>query len=779
MKEHNVTDLTCKAAMRYGASDIGVLSFDRLSSAVNDKNLMYLTRAYSESREKQIISYPNFKINKNNMYYFANMNCKVLEMAGNIDLSREDLLKFLFVLSKSNFNIVRFSHESSSRICEMLNIKKITIEELLELGKKAVSEYESFCDSMSDLPPKIKSKDWKDSIISHAIVDYFVDLNVLRFDGSFHGSRLLTNLGHCDVINDMIIRIILNDSNVDLGWVNKTSGKSAGAQGHINIDYRIVDLLMSYNPPDMETSEGRKEAKSRIDCFIAMLKNHIGIEKVIKQNESEVDGDCEAINKFKETHRFCGDFDSIFLEKKIIVSVRYTMEGESFLGGEPIDASVVEKSPSDLYTDEHNTYSNNMVEIYTKANGEFGGSTRNLMTNKVARKRLINRINKYRYLNNTLFEACKMLSVDIAQAIKLSPVYRTESSLYNCTDPNSHCVFSCKVDRVDICTLEEADMYMSACTGSFLMASDNIRVLPTVDMNEFTPIDSFGNIATKPYPTGPFPFETFRGSNIIITNVDPTKVAKGSIFTLINRLRHNRLLKDFIYPKLSVISFCEFTEIPDYIFEDFFKAMCGMVTESGVDRIQSTDDEARGISTFKQASDDISVAIVIPSSCYISPRWGNNLIHLRKGISKCTSTADYIAMGANHIEISSSGLAETSYFNEVKPYVYTGCYLDVKSMKVLLGHDKDGVPVYYSEENPGTAAAERRAKLLSSIKVTEDKNIKINEDIKIGRRKSSVGRDVISITVNGLHAKDISSRISVLKQIKEMTEMGHMILTGV
>lgn len=767
IREHNLQELTCKAAMRYGVSDAGVLSFDRLGSAVSDKNLIYLTRAYRDSRQKQIISYPNFRITKHNMYFIANMNCKELQLAGKIDLSREDLIKFLYVLSKSNFNVVRFSHESSTKICEMLNIKKITMEELLELGKVAISEYESVCDSMTELPPKIGIKDWRDSIISHAIVDYYVNLQLFKFDGSFNGGSLLTNLGHCDEINYIVMQILLNDCNISLGWSRRPArAVGSGCLGHIKIDYRIVDELMSHNTPDMDTEEGRKEAKSRIDCFISMFKDYIGIE--------EVTNDSSVVNKFKEAHEFSGDFDSIFKEEKINLQVTYNMEGSSFLRGEPISANPASDTSC---TDEHNVYADNMQELYSRANSQYCKSAEYLMTNKTARKRLISRINKYRYLNNTLFEACKMLAVDIDQAIRLSSVYSTSESPYKCTDPHNSCLFSCVVEG-DVCSMKEADMYMSMCTGSFTMTNQSIRILPNVDPDQFTLVDNFGNVATKPYATGPFPFESYRGGNIIITNVDPSKVHKGCLFTLINRIRENRSYRSFNFQNPSVISFCEFTVIPDYIFEEFFKAMCGMVTEADTDRIQSTDDEARGISTYKQIIDDISFAIAIPSSCQISPRWGNNLIHLRKGISQCKSTDDYISMGANHIEISSSNISESYYLGNVRSHVYNGIIGDIKHIKVLLGHDDDGVPIYYAN-NTATKALEDRAKTLSSMGILEDKNIKINKDIKIGRRKSSVGKDTISITVMGLQAKDIELRLKVIRQIKEMSEKGHVILTGV
>jgi hypothetical protein len=510
------------------------------------------------------------------------------------------------------------------------------------------------------------------------------------------------------------------------------------------------------------TETHKSVAREKIKGFFNMIKRSIMFKeiatgrclfKTIDMEDLDRASSVGSFIKTVNTNKLALHVSVAFNTEEAYLSSTYLREAMAVEGGEDMVSRFVRDAES--------------IRAQARCYGVTG---RDLFREKGIRKLISQRIQDINFINKALAEECKLLSEDIEEAVKNRRPFSHERNA-------STSVFSCTIND-DIYDKELVDYLTKNVTGK-LVVRQGLRAIPCLDSDKFTLIDDIGIEVKKEVLNGPFNFKEFKGKNIVLGNIDPKKVVPGDLSRLISNLRKSIYIvgdtEETHGKSEGVLMFCEYSTIPDYIFEELMMSMAGIEIKDG--RIYpSFLDDARGLSLSKQNYNDIDITIFIPDTCKISAKWANNLHMLKLKIQKSVDEARIVIqplincftknIGVSDIDITSdinSGVAYSKRCRLTPTSTCSATFID----SIFMGYDELGIPLYGAcGPSDGVAETARGGNLKELYPELEDKNGMFGKITAVGRKRIRRGSHNICIYIRGLTKESALIRSSTLELAK-------------
>ena len=722
-RENLLTTLSPVTAKGYITGEGTCLEFDRLIKLQNPEVLKLFTRHEPSCMQKRVISFgQNFIIDSVTSKYMPELMTKSLIINGSIELSREDTIKWLISMASSDeIDIISLRRKAAESIVKIFNEGQITDEYLEETAKSmGFTNYRSIrLDKLS-----IVVNQWETPDIKH--------ISTTNNHGCRINRQIFNTLKNMDLLSYRSM-----STNVSIEEHSERGGA-------LKINSAILGTIVLDT-----TDEGIKKS---ILGLMDIIKNVMGLRTDTPAHFSELR---DPRRGFAANDVSCAsNIESLFsLEQDSMIKLVIEMEDYGLYF-------------SSFKTEIDEWSASNMVESYSAYSTHCDWDESAEKT-----EALVACISKIRYSVKLLATECINLKEYISESVKLKAIDDGPNILMTLgarrpafsdirVSFKSYSDISCN-DIMEL--MEHTDGRIKVAIGS--------RVIPRLDKNEFILTDDTGAREVKTLATlNACDITKFKGDHIWLEGVDPLTIAPGALTTLIENIRGRQHPKYSPYKfashsyMLAVnirISFCDFSVIPDYILEEMFSSMCGIefvdsrpVYNPSLRRARydgAVKHDRRVSTTALPPTDDISCVIRIPDTCVMSSKWSNNLAYvysITRGETAMAASIKYL--GANTVD----------------PLVVSdntpGChYFQVRNLHgigtLLLGYDEKGIPIYSRCEDSGR---------LSDTLIRDglvNKNSKFSEEIRIGRRKSWIGKSAISLVIIGLKVQDNLTREEYLR----------------
>ena len=712
-RENQVKVLTAETAKSYAAGNT-YLEFDRLESLQKPDVFKVLTKNEATCVKKRgIVLGQVFKINASTSVHVPELMTERLELLGPIALSREETIKFLVRLGNSEISCVNFKRDAAYDIMKLFNEGQITDEYIEETAR-----------SMGY--PEVRLEN------IHIEVSYYDSLKPEWINtGNKHGIRVNRILIHAMRAMELISFTSISSSSeieecIERGGVlcinSKVLNLIVGDAGISVDDERISSVLIRKN----------------IDGLMNMLKETMGLRTDTPAHFCDVKDERRGFRKDNVT--YADELEAVFsIEKSSSIKLNIELK----------DSGVY----FDIFKPNIEGWSaSNMSEAYGTYADHCDWDDKEDRTKIVA-----SCIDRFRLAIRILADECIKLKEYISEAAGL--LSSSDSSSITCGKESE----SRKAgSNIRLSIRQDGDISSSDIMGLIGKVDGRIKVLPgsrvvpRLNKNEFTLTDDSGTREVKTLATiNAANIAEFSGREIHLEGVDPLSIPPGAMSRLIEnvrgrtdiRLKTRRFNSD---ERAQIkISFCDFSAIPDHIFEEMFSSMCGIefvdsrpVYNSALRRVRYN-----GAPTmFLPATDDITCVLRVPDTCVVSSKWSNNLAYIysiTRGDILQASSNKYL--GANTVDprVISDNTPPCRYF-------------DLRVNWLLLGYDKEGIPIY--------SACGDRGRMSDLIKTgVENKNAKFSGETRIGRRKSTVGLSSLSLVIIGLKKEDNPTRLEYLR----------------
>ena len=712
-RENQVKVLTAATAKSYAAGST-YLEFDRLASLQKPDVLKVLTKNEPTCVKKRgIVLGQFFKINAATSVHVPELMTERLELLGPIALSREETIKFLIRLGNSEISRVSFKRDAAYDIMKLFNDRQITDEYIEETAR-----------SMGY--PEVRLEN------IHIEVSYYDSLKPEWINtGNKHGIRVNRILIHAMRAMELISFTSISSSSeieecIERGGVlcinSKVLNLIVGDTGISVDDERISSVLIRKN----------------LDGLMNMLKETMGLRTDTPAHFCDVKDERRGFRKDNVT--YADELEAVFsIEKSSSIKLNIELK----------DSGVY----FDIFKPNIEGWSaSNMSEAYGTYADHCEWDDKEDRTKIVA-----SCIDRFRLAIRILADECIKLKEYISEAAGL--LSSSDSSSITCgKESESRRAGS----NIRLSIRQDGDISSSDTMGLIGKVDGRIKVLPgsrvvpRLNKNEFTLTDDSGTREVKTLATiNAANIAEFSGREIHLEGVDPLSIPPGAMSRLIEnvrgrtdiRLKTRRFNSD---ERAQIkISFCDFSAIPDHIFEEMFSSMCGIefvdsrpVYNSALRRVRYN-----GAPTmFLPATDDITCVLRVPDTCVVSSKWSNNLAYIYSitvGDIMHASSIKYL--GANTVDprVISDNTPPCRYF-------------DLRNGWLLLGYDKEGIPIY--------SACIDRGRMSNLIKAgVENKNAKFSGETRIGRRKSTVGLSSLSLVIIGLKKEDNPTRLEYLR----------------
>jgi hypothetical protein len=733
-REHVVEILSVASAKKYAKSVDKHFSFANLKSLEKPDTLRWLTSQNPECSEKISIGLgDNFKITKDNRLYIKHLHTVHLRICGDIELDYNETLEFMHELACSPIKSIEFCRSASIHILKTINTKSIDDAVLIEM--------------ISRIPSK--SPPIYDKIIIEGSYSYRSD--DLR--------NIVTTHDHAPAINRILVDFACSSDGMS---IIRHNNYATTAEQVVEIAVRtgIADEVVGDAPLLTETD--KSVAREKIKGLFNIIKRSIMFKDIVTgeylfktvnitdlKGHSSVDEFIKAV----DTNKLALHVSVSFITEESYLSSKYLREAMAVVGENDMVSRFIRDS-----------------ESIQEQSSRYAVIGRKLFRKEGIRKLISQRIQDIKFINKVLAEECKLLSENIKEAVKnrraVSPKRNASTSIFSCTIHD------------DIYDKEFIDYLTANVTGK-LVVRQGLRAIPCLDSDKFTLIDDVGIEVKKEVLNGPFNFKEFKGKHIVLGNIDPKKVVPGDLSCLISNLRKSIYIvgdtEETHGTSEGVLMFCEYSTIPDYIFEELMMSMAGVEIKDG--RIYpSFLDDARGLSLSKQDYNDIDITIFIPDTCKISAKWANNLHKLKLKIQKSVEEARIVSqpltncltknIGVSDIDITSDIDNGVAYSKRCSLTPISACSVSFTD-NIFMGYDELGIPLYGAcGPSDGMREVNRTGSLGELYPELEDKNKMFGKITAVGRKRIRRGSHNICIYIRGLTKESAFIRSSNLELIK-------------
>lgn len=713
-REHQVKVLTAATAKSYAAGNT-YLEFDLLESLQKPDVFKVLTKNEPTCVKKRgIVLGQAFKINASTSVNIPELMTERLDLLGPIALSREETIKFLVRLGTSEISRVNLKRDAAYDFMKLFNEGQITDEYIEETARSMgydevrlenIHIEVSYYDSLK--PEYINTGNKHGVRINRILINTMKSMELISFTSISSSSEIeeCAERGGVLCIHSKVLNLIVGDAGISVD------------------DERISSVLIRRN----------------IDGLMNMLKDTMGLRTDTPAHFCDTKDERRGFRK--DDVAYADELEAIFsLEKSSSIKLNIELR----------DSGIY----FDIFKPNIEGWSaSNMSEAYgayaDHCDWDDSEEKTKIVASCIDRFRLAIRIlaDECIKLKEYISESTGFLSSNDSASItcgKESESRRAGSSIRMSIRQDGDISSS---DIMDL--IGKVDGRIKVLPGS--------RVVPRLDKNEFTLTDDSGTREVKTLATiNAANIAEFIGREIHLEGVDPLSIPPGAMSRLIEnirgrseiRLKTRRFNSD---ERAQIkISFCDFSAIPDHIFEEMFSSMCGIefvdsrpVYNSALRRVRYDG----GASTILlPATDDITCVLRVPDTCVVSSKWSNNLAYIysitRGDIMNAASIKE---LGANTVDprVISDNTPPCRYF-------------DLRLGWLLLGYDKEGIPIY--------SACGDRGRMSDLIKTgVENKNAKFSGETRIGRRKSTVGLSSLSLVIIGLKAEDNPTRLEYLR----------------